>query len=148
MHSCRYDKFKKRSSECWKTLLQEIQAAAGSAELESREISAGAVYSPDGLLFDPWVLDIINFPECMYLDSAHCILGSGSIGQFTINQFVRELVGNTTVALEDLSAHVATVKFHQDRSRLPKQFFQERINLKPRSNMRGFASETISVVEA
>ena len=135
VHSCRYDQLKKRSSECWKPLLQEIQATGPAQERGNLEQAAGVRYSADGLLSDPWVLYIIKFPECKYLDSARCILGSGSIGQFTVNQFVRALVGKTEVSFKDLDTHVSSVKFRHERPRPTKTYSQDRINLRPGSDL-------------
>ena len=112
-----YTKFKLRGNDEWKAIVDEIkQAVSDGRNIEELEKSAGITYSPDGILFDPWAWEQINFPSCIYMDIAHCLLGSGSVAQLSLNQFVVALVQKTQLELTDLDEFLGLVRLPLDLS--------------------------------
>ena len=100
--SSHYEKFKVRTRQRMKETIERIKVAAASGDakaLDEIEVATGIVYSEDGLLFDDWTLELSGFPDCVYMDTTHCMFGGGSIGQFTINAFVQALVTSQTILL-------------------------------------------------
>ncbi len=128
----------------------KVAAASGDAKaLEEIEVATGIVYREDLLLFDDWTLELSGFPDCVYMDTTHCMFGGGSIGQFTINAFVQTLVTSQTISVvvADLDAFGDKVRVPHRHARLPKTWFADRTNLRPGTTLKGFASETHSAAE-
>ena len=152
VYSSHYEKFKMRTQQRMKETIEEIKrvAESGNADaLDAIEVATGIVYNKDGLLFDDWMLELLGFPECVYMDATHCLFGGGSVGQLTINAFVSTLVTSPTitVTLADLDAFGCRVQVPCRHARLPKTWFADRINIRPDANLKGFASETHSAAE-
>ena len=120
-------------------------AANGEEELlDDLEQSVGFKYDPMGFMFDEVVSDMVDMTKAIYTDTAHCLLASGGIAQFHINQFVLRIVNSSKTTLADLDRFASRVNV--PRQKLTKTFFQDRIVAGDGKHARCFASETWTVV--
>jgi len=147
--SARYDKFKIRDVHRINDIVAELKELASqglTTELDRTEKATGYVFHEEGVLFSD-VADVFQLPDAIYMDCTHCICASGGIGQFTINQFVLALIMYTAITLLDLDQFSAKIKTPRGHSRISKHWFEERIVNQPNAHCRGFASETLAVVD-
>ena len=152
VYSSHYEKFKMRTQQRMKETIGSIRVAAESGDakaLEEIEVATGIVYREDLLLFDDWTLELSGFPDCVYMDTTHCMFGGGSIGQFAINAIVQALVTSPTITVTgaDRDAFGHRVRVPCRHARLPKTWSADRTNLRPGTNLNGFVSETHSAAE-
>ena len=148
--SPRYDKFKVRDASRIHQIAAELKnlAAQGATKaLDDTEKATGLVYREDGLLFDDAVSSVFEMPHAIYCDLTHCVSASGGIGQFTINQFVLSILSRTKLTLKDICEFASKVQWPKSHSRISKNWFEERIVNKSGAHCRGFASETLAVVD-
>lgn len=135
-------KFDPHTPESFLDMVSLLEAAKGKPELGELEQRCGLAYNPGGLLWDPYVRDILKVPYCVYWDSMHCLWSSGSVGQLQINGFVNEVVRHN-VTLADLDGFAASVNGHK----LSKKFFTCRVSSKEDAHIKAFASETIDALK-
>ena len=107
-----------------KEVIQEIDAVKDNDELlKEMQTNTGINYNPQGPLWDPYLVELLDVPNCHYWDAMHCLYSSGGVAQYQTNGFIFALMElGTGFGLEDLDGFLATVKGH----RLPKVFFQDR----------------------
>lgn len=110
-------------------------------ELKEMEIVMGLTYDVHGVLFDPYIRELIQLPHAMYWDSMHCMYASGAIGQLEVNGFIIELV-NHGISLETLDTFKNDIK----GVKLSKKFFQSRSVLRADAHIKAFAAEVIDCV--
>ena len=53
----------------------------------------GITYDPTSLVFDKRLREIAGIPDAIFWDWQHCLLSSGGVAQYGINQFLRAVVG-------------------------------------------------------
>lgn len=111
------------------------------AELEQMETLLGLTYDVHGMMFDPYIKELIQLPHAMFWDSMHCIYASGAIGQVEVNGFILELV-NYGFSLETLDAFKNDIK----GINLSKNFFQSRCVLRVDAHIRAFAAEVMDCI--
>ena len=110
-------------------------------ELKEMEIVLGLTYDVHGVLFDPYIKELIQLPHGMYWDSMHCMYASGAIGQLEVNGFIIELL-NHGISLETLDAFTNDIR----GVKLGKKFFQSRTVLRVDAHIKAFAAEVIDCV--
>ena len=135
-------KFDPHTPESFLKMVALLEAAKGKPELGELEQCCGLTYNPDGLLWDPYVRDILQLPYCVFWDSMHCLWSSGAVGQLQINGFVHEVVRHN-VTLADLDGFAASVIGHK----LSKKFFSNRVSSNENAHIKAFASETIDALK-
>ena len=145
-----YSKFRLRDSARMRqviTCIEEAVADGDPDQIDRVEKATGIVYDPAGLLFDKDLDGIFDWPDAVFADTAHCLLASGGVGQYHINQFVLSIIGKTSFTLEDLDRFVGSVTLPRGWSKLTKTFFRDRIVHKTTAHLRGFASEVLTAVD-
>jgi hypothetical protein len=118
----------------------------GSDDLKDTEQATGIKYDPESPLFDPEIMKMIQFPDCMYADSAHCLWSSGGVGQYHVNQLIRAITRNTQITVADLDRFAKRVRLASN-DRIGNTHFSDRFVDRDHAHYRGFASETLLAVE-
>ena len=95
----------------------------------------------DGLLWDPYIANIVKIPHCMYWDPLHCEYASGGNVQYLLNAFALELISHGITML-DLDTFTQTCKGHS----LGKKFWRKRVVHTRGKHNRAFASETMDAL--
>ena len=95
----------------------------------------------DGLLWDPYIANIVKIPHCMYWDPLHCEYASGGNVQYLLNAFALELISHGITML-DLDTFTQTCKGHS----LGKKFWRKRVVHTRGKHIRAFASETLDAL--
>ena len=98
------------------------------------------------MLFDREISELLNFPECVYLDLTHSLYGSGGIARYHINGLVYKIVQSSAITVEDIDAFSASVKVCGSSTQLHKTFFKDRVQEKPDADIKSFASETMTAL--
>ena len=145
-----YEKFIVRDSARMQEVIDSIEKVAVDGtpdELDDIEKSIGIKYDRNGLLFDKGTACIIDLSSAIYADTAHCLLASGGVGQYHINQFVLRIINNTDCTLADLDSFTTKVTLPRGWSKLTKTFFRDRVVHKESSHLRAFASEVLLAVD-
>jgi len=141
-------KFVIRSPERMQEILAELKETAEHgrpSELSRSEVATGIVYSPDGIMFDPEIAGLFTVPQAIYMDLTHCLMASGGIAQYSINQFVLSIIRKTDMELKDFDEFATDIKVVG--TRLSKTWFVDRIVDDVAGCFRGFASECFSVAD-
>ena len=144
-----YEKFRLRTRSRMREVLDCISSIASDhpEQLDDVEKATGLCWNPDGLLFDKDLAGIIDLSEAIFADTAHCLLASGGVAQFHINQFVLRIIDRTDFDLPDLDCFAGKVTLPRSVPKLSNTFFQDRIVQKQSAHLRGFASEVRLAVE-
>ena len=148
LHSHEYGKFDKHTHETFQELADRIKDIAdngGAAELKVEEQSVGIKYDPDGVLWDTEVCQKLRPPLCHYPDWMHIWCASGGLAQYELNGLVLLLVSHGLELLL-LDAWVEKVRMPKGLTRLPKNYFKQRIVHTEGRHIRAFASEVLSAV--
>ena len=143
-----YEKFKLRTPERLKSIVQAMKQCAANDEaekLQDLEVAFGFKYDQQGLIFDDTTSEIVDLSKAVYCDTAHCISASGGIGQYHINQLVLRIVNSSSTTLADIDSFSNRVSHPVDR-KLTKTFFQDRIVVGDDRHMKCFASETLTAI--
>ena len=126
--------------ECIKAV--DDAKGTGVGALQEVETNIGINYNPYGPLWDPYLVDLLDPPNCHYWDAMHCLYSSGGVAQFQANGYIYWLTKNG-ISLQDLDRFSTTVKGHRLKS---KTFFQDRFVNDPLAHLKVFASECVDVV--
>ena len=117
------------------------EAHDNGEDIGELELMLGLKRDPLGLLWDPYIANLIKLPRCMYWDIMHCKFASGGMAQYLLNGFCLELIRNN-IELEDLDSFTRDCKGHK----LPKNFWSTRVVHKVGAHIKGFASEIVDGV--
>ena len=127
-----------------------LQVEAGTltkTDFKAMEKSCGITYDPDALPYDVYLRDYIGISS-VYFDWMHSVCASGGVGQYVLNAFVQVLLHeNDHLTLEDLDQFCRRIIWPPGRE-LPKDFFQNRINMKEGTHLKAFAGEVITATRA
>jgi hypothetical protein len=104
------------------------------------EVAAGFVVSDDSLLASPMAAEA-NLPFSIYWDWMHCLVASGGVAQYELNQLLRRVA--VLCPLEHLDEFSKFVKL-PERHRFDASF-EERVQDNDGSHIRAFASEMLSM---
>ncbi len=64
---------------------------------------------------------IVSFPTSVYWDWMHCVVASGGIAQYELNQLVLSICGSG-IPIEQLDEFAATIQWPHASAKLPKHF--------------------------
>jgi hypothetical protein len=120
--------------------------AVTRAEFNTLEKAYGLVYDSRALLWDPWANRVTRLPDSLYWDWMHCLVASGGIAQYQVNQLLRALC-TIGIGLKDVDAFFSQIALPSGRSKLTRNFCQDRVVDKAEAHIRAFASEMISLVQ-
>lgn len=107
----------------------------------------GVTYDENSLLFDPWTRSIANLPHSAYYDWMHCLVASGGVAQYELNEIVK-VFRTHGVSLEDIDEFVETLHWPRSQSKLRRGFFQSCFVSSENGHSRAFAAETLSAITA
>ena len=139
----RREKWDPHTPESFRAMKAELDSVKDDpAALKEMEIQCGLNYNPEGLLWDEYISDLIQMPNCIFWDTQHCIYASGGIAQYEVNGFVLEALQHN-ITLADLDAFASDMKGHK----LGRSFFSTRIVNRDGAHIKAFASETIDAVK-
>ncbi len=142
-----YNRLDLHTSSSFNEMADELeQAASGTVRALGRlEQMFGLTYHPRAILWDRSVRNTLSFPTSIYWDWMHCLVASGGVGQYEVNQMVLAALGKglTTARLDDFTA---TITFPQGSSKLPKHFFRDRLVSGDTNHIKAFAAETLVAV--
>jgi hypothetical protein len=144
-----YEKFIVRDSARMQEVLDSIAKVAADGDPEQLDLiekATGLIYDPHGMLFDKDLAGIVDLADAVYADLAHCLLASGGVAQYHINQFVLKITSSTEVTLQDLDRFASNITLPANTSKLTKTWFRDRVVLKESSHARAFASEVSAAV--
>jgi hypothetical protein len=103
----------------------------------------GLKFDPEALPWDTHLRMVAELPNCIYWDWQHNGVGSGGIGQYELNQFLRA-IKRAGISLADVDAFSRSLTFPRGEPKLRGDFFQTRVRDKPGSHIRAFASEVLT----
>lgn len=109
------------------------------------EQAYGIVFDTGALIFDEYTRSLTRMPDTIFWDWMHCLLASGGVGQYEVNQVVREIV-KEGIAVSQLDEFCSSVQVPSSRARLTKTFFKDRLVNKDDAHIRAFASEVLSAI--
>ena len=84
-------------------------------------------------------------PYCVFWDVQHCLLGSGGVAQYHLNQFLLELY--KVMPTEQVAKFCNAIQLPAAFPRLPKNFFEVRVVGGSTSHIKAFASEVFTAAE-
>ena len=79
------------------------------------------------------------------IDWMHSPVPSGGVGQFVINQFVLRMKQNNFNP-QMVDAYAGAVTWPKSAQRLPKEFFQTRVQASDKAHIKGFGAETLTAI--
>ena len=144
-----YEKFRVRDAARCKDVIHIIENTAVNFpdDLEEVEKASGLNYDARGLLLDKDIAGIVDLSTAIYADTAHCLLASGGVAQYHLNQLMLRIIDNTDVILQDLDTFAKNIACPRSWGKLAPTFFQDRIVHEVSAHMRAFASEVLLAVD-
>jgi hypothetical protein len=124
--------------------LEFTAANCDRATLKTEEQCCGVQHDPDGLLFDPIARAKMEPPMCMFGDWMHILLSSSAVGQFHVNQFVRQLSLHKPVP--EIDSWIDSIRLPRGVTKLRKRFLADRVVDSPGRHIHAFASELMSLI--
>jgi hypothetical protein len=103
----------------------------------------GLKYNPEALPWDVHLRDAARLPYCIFWDWQHNGVGSGGIGQYELNQFVRHIM-RLGITANDLDEFAKSMSFPRGEPKLRANFFETRIVNRDGAHIRAFASEVLT----
>ena len=103
----------------------------------------GFTYCEGGL---PWsdMSAIAKVPDCVYWDWMHCLMASGGVAQYEVNQFLRRVARILPLdKVDEFCTRIKVPKVHRG-CRIPK--LEKRVVKKDKAHIRAFAGEIELVV--
>ena len=134
-------------NEMVRRLVELVGRGAPAREIQALEQIFGLKFEAGSILFEDYTRRLAKPPHSAYWDWMHCLVSSGGIAQYEINQLVRQLK-TIGVNPDDIDTFSRTIVWPKSASRLPTVFFKKRCVDKPESHIRAFAGETLSAVVA
>ena len=113
------------------------------SEFSFLEKAYGLVYDPGAILWDDHCRVTVKFPDSIFWDWMHCLLASGGVAQYEVNQLLRTLV-RSGVSLAQIDGFCSNVTTPSSRTNLTNTFFKDRVVDKDGSHIKAFASELLS----
>ena len=141
-------RFDRHSHLSMTAMVQELNTkrpTATAKEFAFLEKALGLVYSEHAFVFDDYCQSIARFPDTIFWDWMHCLVASGGIAQYQLNQLVLECK-RAGVAIADLDAFCKNVSVPSSCSKLRHTFFEDRVVLGSGSHIKAFASEMMSAI--
>ena len=142
-------RFRPTSAEAYGEMCNRIaclhENGATQKRIDEVELSCGIKHQPHSIIFNRPCRELIRFPELLFWDPQHNLLSSGGVGQYIANEVLRQIHSQGLATLAELDAFSATITHPKSEPRLSRTFFQDRINFRPGSHIKAFASETITV---
>ena len=105
------------------------------------QTTVGLNRNVNGLLWDPYIANIVKLPHSIFWDAMHCEYASGGNVQYLLNEFALELIDHG-ITLLDLDAFTQTCKQHSLNSR----FWQTRVVHTRGRHIRAFAAESLDAL--
>jgi len=142
------DRFDSNEPQDLTNMVCELQAKYGAvpkSEFAFLEKAFGLCYVPEGILFDEYTRNVVQFPRSIFWDWMHCLLASGGVAQYECNQFARALT-RAGISLKQIDDFCSNIAVPEARSKLGNTFFSDRVVNKNDAHMRAFASEMLSVI--
>ena len=116
----RRDKWDPHTPESFMDIKAALDAVKdNTSELKELEVECGVNYDPNGFLWDPYLSQLLQIPNCIFWDIQHCLYASGGVAQIEVNGFVLEMLahGITLVDLDTFAARAKGHKLKRDFSR-------------------------------
>jgi len=147
------EKFIPHSDVSFKKMVDEVVVAKGVSKAKLNEIEqiCGLVYDPAAIWLDAHVMSFVRVPHHIFWDWMHCLVASGGVVQYLINEFCNILVNVkvrnpfTLAQLDHFASKVCWPK--GQKYKFPKLFFQKRIKLAAGKHVRAFAIEVLQVMQ-
>ena len=134
---------KPHTNSTFKAMLDFLDTTARSGDdVGQLEKRLGLRYDPDGLVYDLGLRAVVRVPECIIWDFQHCLLSSGGIAQYHINQFLLKLY--KVMPAELVASFCNSITLPRSWPRLPKSWFITRVVKGEKSHLRGFSSEVMT----
>ena len=122
------------------------RATAPKGEFEFLQKAYGLTYCPQAILYDEYTRTVVGFPDSVYWLWMHCLLASGGVGQYHVNQFIMVLVRGG-IQLSEIDTLCSKIAVPSGRAKLTKSFFVDRVVHHACSHIRAFASEVITCIQ-
>lgn len=120
--------------------------AVTNKEFDFLQKALGIVFCKDALVFDHYCRNVACMPETIFWDWMHCLVASGGIGQYHLNQVVLS-VTKCGISLADIDEFCTRVSQPKGSGvKLGPKFFQDRIVQGSGSHIKAFASEMLVAI--
>ena len=126
----------------------EVTAGSTIASIRATEMAYGVKYDKHAVAFCPATSRVARIPESIYPDNMHNMLASGGVMQYELNQLIRRILAIPDfITREGLDLYAASIKKPKHGiTRLPPNFFVERLIDRDESHLKGYAGEVLSAL--
>ena len=146
-YSCSSSKrFAKHTTRTFSDMREKLEAISGNkTACQKLGQVFGLTFKANGILWHPTLRHKVCPIQQTVYDWMHILVASGGVLQYECNEYVKVLKGEGILP-EQLDAFAVHVCFPKKFQKLPKKFFQERVNWEDNSVLRAFAGEILMVV--
>ena len=127
------------------TDLQAKKGVIGVGQFERLEQLYGLAYIPQAIIFDPYTRSVVRFPDTVFWDWMHCLVASGGVAQFQVNEFLLRLKADG-ISLKNVDDFADKVIVPPCWQKLTKTFFRDRTVEGSGHHLRAFASEMLTAI--
>ena len=140
------ERFAKHTTRTFSDMREKLEAISGNkTACQKLGQVFGLTFKANGILWHPTLRQKVCPIQQTVYDWMHILVASGGVLQYECNEYVKVLKGQG-VQPEQLDAFAVHVCFPKKITKLPKKFFQERVNWEDNSILKSFAGEILVVV--
>ena len=140
-------RFAKHTSSTFTEMRDKLENVSGNKQnCQKLGQVYGLTFKSTGILWHPTLRDKVCPVRQTVYDWMHILVASGGVCQYECNEYVKVLK-EQGILPGQLDAFATQVTFPKKHQRLPKKFFQERVNWEDNTVLKAFAGETLLVVD-
>lgn len=139
-------KFARHTSTLFNDMRERLEGESGNKKQVNKLGQIfGLTFNKEGILWHPTLKRLVCPVGQTMFDWMHILVASGGVAQYEVNEYVK-ILRQHNVSLERLDAFAQEVVSPQKHFKLPKDFFQERVNNEDNSHIRCFANEVLVAI--
>ena len=139
-------KFARHTSTLFKEMRERLEGESGNKKQVNKLGRVfGLTFNKEGILWHPTLKRVVCPVGQTMFDWMHILVASGGVAQYEVNEYVK-ILRQHNVSFERLDSFAQEVIAPQKHFKLPKGFFQERVNTEDNSHIRCFANEVLLAI--
>ena len=143
--------FLRHDRESFYEQCDKLMVAKGNMTVEKfkdLQIAYGMTFDPESIVYDKELRSVYCPVDHTYWDPMHCLLCSGGIAQYELNEFMLQASEPpVNISLADVDSWCASINYPRGVKRLRPTFFTKRVQMEHNCHLRCFASECLLAID-
>ena len=144
---CFTNKFSKHTSSTFRDMRDRLEAVSGNKKECNRMGQAfGLQFKQLGILWHPSLREMVCPVKHTYYDWMHVLVASGGVAQYECNELLKIIKGQG-ISLQQVDLFASQLVLPKRYNKLPKTFFQDRVNFDDNTCLRCFAADMLVCIQ-